>query len=130
MTSLFDQFFNGTAPVDVMLEPTQQGMVAWFDMVMRDRQPTPDEARKNLLEEVAELTSAIALEGAEAQLKELADVLYVCYGYANARGWNLHRAFQLVHESNLLKEPTPEGKIAKGPNYVAPDLSSCIGENT
>lgn len=106
---------------------TQQGMVAQFYYEKMGRIPVPYEARAALVEEIAELTAALAL-GAEPEdfLKELADVLYTCYGLATAEGWNLVEAFRLVHESNMTKQKTASGKIQKGENYVAPDLSGCV----
>ena len=66
----------------------------------------------------------------EECLKELADLVYVCYQYAVNMGWDLDKALKLVHKSNLSKldeEGKPilreDGKILKGPNYKPPDLS-------
>ena len=69
----------------------------------------------------------------EEALKELADLVYVCYQYAVNMGWDLDRALDLVHKSNLSKldaDGKPilreDGKILKGPNYKKPDLHSLI----
>ena len=69
----------------------------------------------------------------EECLKELADLVYVCYQYAANMGWDLDRALALIHESNLSKldeEGKPilreDGKILKGPNYKKPNLHSLI----
>ena len=66
----------------------------------------------------------------EHALKELADLVYVCYQYAENMGWFLDEALNRVHESNLSKldeEGNPiyrdDGKVLKGPNYKPPDLS-------
>ena len=66
----------------------------------------------------------------EHALKELADLVYVCYQYAENMGWFLDEALNRVHESNLSKlgeDNKPirreDGKILKGPNYKPPDLS-------
>ena len=66
----------------------------------------------------------------EECLKELADLVYVCYQYAENMGWFLDEALNRVHESNLSKldeEGNPiyrdDGKVLKGPNYKPPDLS-------
>ena len=110
------------------LAATNQGLVAAFYYDKLGRLPTPAEARAVLLEELGELSAALAL-GSEPTdtLKELADVLYVCYGYATANGWNLTRAFQKVHASNMTKEARDTaGKVRKGAAYVAPDLGDCI----
>ena len=69
----------------------------------------------------------------EETLKELADLVYVCYQYAENMGWNLDEALNLVHLSNLSKldgdgEPIyrDDGKVLKGPNYKPPDLSELV----
>ena len=66
----------------------------------------------------------------EHALKELADLVYVCYQYAENMGWFLAEALNRVHESNMSKlgeDNKPirreDGKILKGPNYKPPDLS-------
>lgn len=68
-----------------------------------------------------------------ASLKELADLVYVCYGYAATFGWDLDEAVERVHESNMSKlgdDGKPiyreDGKVLKGPNYKKPDLSDLV----
>ena len=63
-------------------------------------------------------------------LKELADLIYVTYGYAATYGWDLDEAVRRVHVSNMSKlgvdgKPLkrPDGKVLKGANYRKPDLS-------
>tara|TARA_R100001594_G_scaffold3948_1_gene14458 strand:+ start:722 stop:1102 length:381 start_codon:yes stop_codon:yes gene_type:complete len=63
-------------------------------------------------------------------LKELADLVYVCYQYAENMGWFLDEALNRVHESNMSKlgedgKPVyrEDGKVLKGPNYKPPDLT-------
>ena len=71
-----------------------------------------------------------ALPSNEAEtLKELADLVYVCYQYAANMQWDLNTAMQRVHESNMSKlgeDGKPirrvDGKILKGPNYKPPYL--------
>ena len=65
----------------------------------------------------------------EHALKELADLVYVCYQYAENMGWFLDEALDRVHQSNLSKldeEGNPiyreDGKVLKGPNYKPPTL--------
>ena len=62
-------------------------------------------------------------------LKELADLVYVCYQYAENMGWFLDEALNRVHESNMSKlgedgQPIyrEDGKVLKGPNYKPPYL--------
>ena len=47
------------------------------------------------------------------QLKELADLVYVIYGYANARGWKLDDAVKRVHENNLGRCIQPDGTVKR-----------------
>ena len=62
-------------------------------------------------------------------LKELADLVYVCYQYAENMGWFLDEALDRVHKSNMSKlgeDGNPiyreDGKVLKGPNYKPPTL--------
>ena len=62
-------------------------------------------------------------------LKELADLVYVCYQYAENMGWFLDEALNRVHESNMSKlgaDGKPiyreDGKVLKGPGYKPPNL--------
>ena len=66
-------------------------------------------------------------------LKELADLVYVCYQYAANMQWDLDEAMHRVHESNMSKldeDGKPiyreDGKVLKGPNYKPPDLSDLV----
>ena len=66
-------------------------------------------------------------------LKELADLIYVCYQYAENMGWLLDEALDRVHLSNMSKlddEGKPvyreAGKVLKGPNYHPPTLTDLI----
>ena len=62
-------------------------------------------------------------------LKELADLVYVAYQYAENMGWFLDEALDRVHLSNMSKlgeDGKPiyreDGKVLKGPNYAPPNL--------
>ena len=72
-------------------------------------------------------------EHQENCLKELADLVYVCYQYAENMGWDLDEAMHRVHESNMSKldeEGNPiyreDGKVLKGPNYKPPNLEDLV----
>jgi predicted HAD superfamily Cof-like phosphohydrolase len=71
-------------------------------------------------------------DDSEHTLKELADLVFVCYQYAVARGWNLDIAMARVFESNMSKfvDGKPlrreDGKILKGPNYQPPSLTDLL----
>jgi len=69
----------------------------------------------------------------EDLLKELADLVYVCYQGAASFGWDLDEAVRRVHESNLSKlddngKPIKreDGKVIKGPNYKKPNLKDLV----
>ena len=66
-------------------------------------------------------------------IKELSDLVFVCYQFAAAFNLDLDKAMSLVFESNMSKldeqgNPIfrPDGKVLKGPNYLPPDLMSCV----
>ena len=96
--------------------------------------------QKNLI--VEEFKEFLAAEGelwhnnptypSEA-LKELADLVYVCYQYAENMGWFLDEALDRVHVSNMSKlgkDGKPiyrdDGKVLKGPDYEPPTLMDLI----
>ena len=66
-------------------------------------------------------------------LKELADLVYVCYQYAANMGWDLDEALNRVHTSNMSKLDAngnpiyrADGKVLKGPNYTPPNLEDLV----
>ena len=68
-------------------------------------------------------------------IKELSDLVFVCYQFAAAFNLDLDKAMTLVFESNMSKldeQGKPifraDGKVLKGPNYQPPDLMSCVPE--
>ncbi len=72
-------------------------------------------------------------EGFDQELKELSDLVYVCFQYAENMGWDLEEALRRVHKSNMSKlgvngKPIlrRDGKILKGPNYQPPNLSDLV----
>lgn len=68
----------------------------------------------------------------ENSLKELADLVYVCFQFAALAGWELDEALDRVHTSNMSKmvngKPMKDenGKVQKGPNYKPPFLDDLI----
>jgi predicted HAD superfamily Cof-like phosphohydrolase len=91
-------------------------------------------------EEYQELFQALYIAGdnltnkraREEALKELADLVYVCYQLAAAVGWDLDEALDRVQESNMSKlvDGKPlrreDGKVLKGPNYQPPTLIDLV----
>lgn len=66
-------------------------------------------------------------------LKELSDLVFVCYQMAAYLGLDLDEAMRRVFESNMSKlgdDGKPlrreDGKVLKGPNYQPPDLSDLV----
>jgi NTP pyrophosphatase (non-canonical NTP hydrolase) len=66
-------------------------------------------------------------------LKELADLVFVCYQAAENMGWDLDETMQRVFDSNMSKldnEGRPirneSGKVLKGPNYQPPNLLDLV----
>ncbi len=69
----------------------------------------------------------------EEAIKELSDLVYVCYQYAENMGWDLDEALRRVHQSNMSKldedgKPTyrEDGKVLKSVNYKPPTLSDLV----
>jgi|TARA_R100000084_G_scaffold88280_1_gene42477 predicted HAD superfamily Cof-like phosphohydrolase len=84
-------------------------------------------------EEWSEFHEAYHHEPEVNQLKELADLVYVCYQFAASQDWDLDEAMRRVHASNMSKlgeDGKPiyrgDGKVLKGPNYAPPELSTLI----
>ena len=93
-----------------------------------------DEEHKEFREAADELL--IDPENAELRehlVKELSDLVFVCYQFAAAFGIDLDKAMALVFDSNMSKldesgKPIyrEDGKVLKGPNYKPPELSTCV----
>ena len=69
----------------------------------------------------------------ENLLKELSDLVFVCYQFAAAFGLDLDEALRRVYESNMSKLDEhgqviyrEDGKVMKGPNYRPPHLQALI----
>ena len=69
----------------------------------------------------------------EDALKELADLVYVCYQYAANMGWDLDEALRRDHESNMSKLDTggkpiyrEDGKVLRCKNYKPPTLTDLV----
>ena len=60
--------------------------------------------QKSLIdEEWSEFHEAYHMKDDCDQLKELADLVYVCYQFAASQEWDLDEAMRRVHESNMSK---------------------------
>ena len=88
---------------------TPMGMIKQFVRVSGQE---PDAALyMNLIFE--EFTEWENEEDPVAELKELTDLLYVIYGYANAKGWDIEEAFRRVHANNMGRMYQPDGSIKR-----------------
>lgn len=137
----YEYFDEGNASLrdpNTYLNKTPLDMVRQFARTYKQSLNLPwmKDTEKDLLrlvlvkEEYAEVLSATE---AEDLLKELADLVYVTYGYAATFGWDLDEAVRRVHASNMSKlddkgEPIyrEDGKVLKGPNYQEPDLTDLV----
>ncbi len=88
--------------------------------------------RDLIVEEFQEFVQSMR-EGYEQELKELADLVYVCFQYAENMEWDLETALDRVHKSNMSKlglDGKPirrkDGKVLKGPNYKPPVLTDLV----
>ena len=87
---------------------------------------------KEFLDAENQLIMGLRVNAADC-LKELADLVYVCYQYAENLGWDLDEALNRVHLSNMSKlgedgQPIrrEDGKVLKGPNYQPPYLKDLV----
>ena len=108
--------------------------------VKNDTGPASREMQKRLIvEEFKEFLEAEGLllkdftRNKSDCLKELADLVYVCYQYAANMGWDLDEAMDRVHKSNMSKlddNGNPifreDGKVMKSKNYQPPTLTDLV----
>jgi len=88
--------------------------------------------RDSLVEE--EASELFYSDTPEEHLKELADLVYVCFGYAVTYGWDLTEAVSRVHENNMGRMFQPDGsikyredgKVMKNKEYPPVDLSDLV----
>jgi len=99
-----------------------------------EQTPDPDLYSRLIREEFTEWVMSLNAEDLTEELKELADLVYVVYGYANAKGWDLDEALYRVHSNNLGRMYQPDGsikrrddgKIIKNKDYPTVDLSDLV----
>ena len=87
---------------------------------------------KEFLDAENQLIMGLTINSADC-LKELADLVYVCYQYAANLGWDLDEALDRVHRSNMSKlddNGNPiyreDGKVLKSKNYQPPNLTDLV----
>lgn len=122
--------YKDRARVQVM---TPMSMVKEF-AEKTGQEPKPYLYAALIAEEADEWRSEYQRDTKEEQLKELADLVYVVYGFANAKGWDLDEAVRRVHMNNLGRCIQPDGsvqrradgKIMKNLDYPKVDLSDLV----
>ena len=70
----------------------------------------------------------------ENELKEMADLIYVLYGYARVKGYVLDKAVERVHQNNMGRMYQPDGtilrrddgKIIKNKDFPKVDLGDLV----
>jgi len=113
-------------------QKTPLDMVAEFCKIT-GQSPTPSLYVKLIGEEFDEWAKE-GMRKSEADLKELADIVYVLYGYALAMGYDLDEAVRRVHENNVGRcvqpdgtvKRRPDGKIIKNKDYPKVNLSDLV----
>lgn len=120
---------NSTKPNRIgmtLLDQAEEFRAAYNLTTNGNQRPT----QKALIdEEWSEFHEAFYFEDECDQLKELADLVYVCFQMAASQEWDLDEAMRRVHKSNMSKlgeDGKPiyraDGKVLKGPNYAPPNL--------
>lgn len=126
------------------MKPLQEQAREWRQAFEVENDPIKGNLQFNLqakliVEEYTEVVDALCVFDQDKKethsdlLKELADLVFVCYQAAENMGWDLDEAMHRVFVSNMSKldeEGKPirnkDGKILKSVNYVKPDLSDLV----
>lgn len=112
---------------------TPMDMVREFSKVM-GQEPNPALYSTLIQEEFNEWFDARQSIDHAHELKELSDLVYVIFGYASSKGWDLMEATRRVHINNLARCIHPDGevkrredgKIIKNPDAPKVDLSDLV----
>jgi len=110
---------------------TPLDMVKEYQLIA-DQHPDPDLYSYLIFEEFNEWYYESKTDVEE--LKELADLVYVIYGLAYSKGWDLNEAVRRVHENNIGRMRQPDGsikrredgKIIKNKNYPKVNLDDLV----
>jgi predicted HAD superfamily Cof-like phosphohydrolase len=124
-------YYDNTQEKAKLLNMTVTDMVTEF-ADLTSQTPNSELYEKLIAEEYDEWSKEF--DDAHNELKELSDLVYVCYGYAKAKGWNLDEAIRRVHRNNVGRCLQPDGtvkrredgKILKNPNFPKVDLRDCL----
>lgn len=115
---------TGQSPLD---------MVQAFSKIM-GQTPDPELYSTLIQEEFEEWLDSLLHKDQLNEIKELSDLLYVVFGYANAKGWDIMEAFERVHKNNVGRCIQPDGsikrredgKIIKNKDYPKVDLEDLV----
>ena len=132
-------YWDEAQPTPEPDKTTTMDKVREFAEVMGQK-PDPEMSATLVREEFLEWSEARYLynyggsSNHKDELKELSDLVYVIYGYANARGWNLDEAIKRVHQNNIGRCVQPDGsikrradgKIIKNPDFPAVVLDDLV----
>ena len=126
-----ESYYSGVEP-ETRDHMTVSEMVKEFAKVT-EQQPTPSLYVKLIGEELDEWAKEGMIRS-ENDLKELADLVYVIYGYANAMKYDLDEAVRRVHENNIGRCVQPDGtvkrradgKIIKNKDYPKVNLGDLL----
>jgi hypothetical protein len=93
---------------------TPMDMVKYFKK-FTGQEGTPQLYSRLIMEEYDEWKQELLQINGDrtSELKELADLVYVIYGYALSKGWNLDEALYRVHVNNVLRVTQPDGTIKR-----------------
>lgn len=108
-------------------------MVKEFSIIM-GQSPKPELYAKLIHEEMNEWLQEYMSGSKVLELKELTDLAYVIFGYANANGWDLMESLRRVHVNNVNRCLQPDGtvkrrddgKVMKNKNYPKVDLNDLV----
>jgi len=103
-----EAYYTGS---DYEVDLTPLDMVKQFSNVTGQK-PSPSLYVKLIGEELDEWAKE-GMRKSEGDLKELADLVYVLYGYANAMGYDLDEAVRRVHENNVGRCVQPDGSVKR-----------------
>lgn len=118
-----------------------QDVIDWMNKAEHLPSPANAELYRSLIqEEFKELVQAeVDNEGEAAELKELLDLVWVCFGYARARGWPVPEAWNELSWSNYSKftvvngvltlKKREDGKVLKPPSYQPANMTDVISNN-
>jgi predicted HAD superfamily Cof-like phosphohydrolase len=103
-----------------------------LEFVTKTEQVPTDELYAQLI--IEEYKEWLTSEDVVEEMKELTDLVYVIYGYALAKGFNLEEAVRRVHKNNLGRciqpdgsvQRRPDGKILKNKDYPKVSLEGLI----